>query len=190
MRKVVVSEFLTLDGVMDDPGGSDGTPNGGWSFRVESTEDNMKFKFDELLAADALLLGRKTYEGFAAAWPTMEGTGAFGERMNGLPKYVVSTTLKKLEWNNSRLIDKNVVEAVTKLKQEPGQDILVFGSGALTQTLIEHDLVDQYNLLVHSVVLGSGKRLFKDGAHTNLKLVETKQFGPGIVALIYENNRK
>ena len=134
MRKVVVSEFLTLDGVMDDPGGSDGTPNGGWSFRVESTEDNMKFKFDELLAADALLLGRKTYEGFAAAWPTMEGTGAFGERMNGLPKYVVSTTLKKLEWNNSRLIDKNVVEAVTKLKQEPGQDILVFGSGALTQT--------------------------------------------------------
>src|SRR5258706_9220950 len=190
MRKVIVSEFVTLDGVMEDPGGGEGTTHGGWSFKVRTSEDMGKFKFDELFASDALLLGRVTYQGFAAAWPTMEGTGAFGERMNSLPKYVVSTTLKTLEWNNSRLIKQDVTEEVSKLKQQSGQDILIFGSGTLVQKLVEQDLVDQYNLLVHSVVLGSGKRLFKDGTHTTLKLVETKMFGSGVAALIYQPDRK
>src|SRR5436305_1025151 len=169
MRKVIVSEFVTLDGVMEDPGGAEGFKHGGWSFQFGSA-DQQQFKVEELFKADALLLGRVTYQGFAAAWPTMPGTGAYGERMNSLPKYVVSTTLKTVEWNNSKLIKQNVAEEVAKLKQQPGQNILVFGSGQLVQTLIEHDLVDQYNLLVHSVVLGSGKRLFQDGSQATLKL--------------------
>ena len=190
MRKVVVSEFMSLDGVIEDPGGSEGTAHGGWSFKVRSGEDQGKFKTDELFASDALLLGRVTYQGFAAAWPTMQGTGAYGERMNGIAKYVVSKSLKTAEWNNSNVIRENVVDAVTKLKQQPGQDILIFGSGTLAQTLMAHDLVDQYNLLVHSIVLGSGKRLFKDGLPTMLKLTETKTFGPGVVALIYQPDRQ
>src|SRR5947199_10784796 len=124
MRKIVVSEFVTLDGVIEDPGGSEGTKHGGWSFQFGSEEQG-KYKFDELFASDALLLGRATYQGFAAAWPTMPGTGEYGERMNSLPKYVVSTTLKTVEWNNSTLIKQNVAEEVAKLKQQPGQNILV-----------------------------------------------------------------
>src|SRR3954454_6700311 len=137
MRKVIVSEFVTLDGVMEDPGGAEGFKHGGWTFQFGSTEQQ-QFKVEELFKADALLLGRVTYQGFAAAWPTMPGTGAFGERMNSLPKYVVSTTLNAVEWNNSRLIKQNVAEEVSRLKQQPGQDILVFGSGKLVQTLMEH----------------------------------------------------
>ena len=190
MRKIIVSEFVTLDGVMEDPGGAEGFKLGGWTFRGESSEDEQKFKVDELFAAGGLLLGRVTYQGFAAAWPTMQGTGEFGERMNGLPKYVVSTTLKTLDWNNSTLINQNVTDEIAKLKQQPGQDIVVFGSGKLVQTLVEHNLVDQYNLLVFSVVLGSGKRLFRDGTNTALKLVEAKRFGSGVAALIYQPDRK
>src|SRR5258708_10927844 len=190
MRKVVVSEFVTLDGVMDDPGGGEGTAHGGWSFKVRTGEEQGKFEGDELFASDALLLGRATYQGFSAAWPTMPGTGAYGESMNSLPKYVVSTTLETVDWNNSKLIKQNVAEEVAKLKQQPGQNILVFGSGQLVQTLIKHDLVDQYNLLVHSVVLGSGERLFNDGSQVTLKLVDTKMFGSGVVALIYRPDRK
>src|SRR5258708_38644176 len=133
MRKVVVSEFVTLDGVMDDPGGGEGTNECDWSVNVRTGEEQGKFKGDELFASDALLLGRATYQGFAAAWPTMPGTGAYGERMNSLPKYVVSTTLKTVDWNNSKLIKQNVADEVAKLKQQPGKDILVFGSGTLVQ---------------------------------------------------------
>jgi dihydrofolate reductase len=190
MRKIVVSEFVTLDGIMDDPGGAEGTAHGGWSFKFGRSDDQQKFKSDELFASGALLLGRVTYQGFAAAWPTMPGTGAFGERMNSLPKHVVSTTLTALEWNNSKLINQNVAEEVSKLKQQPGQDIIVFGSGNLVQTLMAHDLVDQYNLLVHPVVLGGGKRLFRDGGHAALKLVEAKKFDNGVVALVYQADRK
>jgi len=180
---------MTLDGVIEDPGGSEGTAHGGWSFKFGRSEEQGKFKVDELFASDALLLGRVTYQGFAAAWPTMPGTGAYGERMNSLPKHVVSTTLKTLDWNNSRLIKQNITDEVAKLKQQPGQDILIFGSGTLVQTLMEYDLVDQYNLLVHSIVLGSGKRLFRDGSHATLKLVETKMFDSGVAALIYQPDR-
>ena len=179
MRKLVVSEYVTLDGVMENPGG-------GWSFQFWN-EEAAKYKYDELFASDALLLGRVTYEGFAAAWPTMTGTGEFGERMNSLPKYVVSTTLSEVTWNNSRLIKENIVEEISRLKQQEGKDILVGGSADLVHTLMQHDLVDEYKLMVHPIVVGNGKRLFKEGSEKKvLKLVETEAFSSGIVILSYE----
>ena len=190
MRKVIVSEYVSLDGVMEDPGGGEGTEHGGWSFPFWS-EEAAKFKFDELFACDALLLGRVTYQGFAKAWPSMTDEQGFADRMNSLPKYVVSTTLEvSLAWNNSRLIKGNIAEEVARLKQESGQDVLVFGSGTLTQTLLQYNLIDQYNLLVYPVVLGSGKRLFGDGSNVALKLVDTKPFSSGVVALTYQPDKK
>ena len=177
MRKLVVSEFVSLDGVMEDPR---------WTFQFPS-EDRDKFKFDELAASDALLLGRVTYEGFAAAWPRMtEQTGEYGAWMNGYPKYVVSTTLEEAGWNNSTVIKANVVEEVSRLKQQPGKDILVFGSGELVNTLMRHDLIDEYRLMVFPVVVGGGKRLFEGASDKKaLKLVETKAFASGVVVLSY-----
>jgi len=186
MRKVVVTEYVTLDGVFEDPGGGEGTRHGGWSFQFWNEEAG-KYKFDELFASDALLLGRVTYEGFAKAWPTMKDGGEFADRMNSIPKYVVSTTLKDLEWNNSHLIQGNIAEAVAGLKQQEGQDILVAGSGELVRMLMRHDLIDEYKLMLHPVVLGDGKRLFSDGIDkTVLKLVDTKAFSSGIVILSYQ----
>jgi dihydrofolate reductase len=178
MRKVVVTEFLSLDGIMEEPA---------WT-RPYWNDEIAKFKADEMLASDALLLGRVTYQGFAAAWPESKDEGA--DRMNNLPKHVASTTLDQVEWNNSRLIKANIVEEVTKLKQQAGQDILVYGSATLVQTLIQHDLVDRYRLLVYPVVLGKGKRLFKEGTAVTLKLVGTQSFSSGVAALIYEPDRK
>src|SRR3977135_3515804 len=160
MRKVIVSEYVTLDGVMEDPGGAEGFKHGGWSFGFGSAEQQ-QYKFDELFASDALLLGRRTYEGFAAAWPNMPGTGAYGERMNSLPKYVASTTLSEVTWNTT-LIKGDLAEALSRLKQEAGQDILIFGSGQLAHMLHARDLIDEYRLMLFPVVLGSGKRLFPD----------------------------
>ena len=184
MRKVVVSKYVTLDGVMEDPDGAEGFKHGGWSFQFWN-EEAAKFKFDELFASDALLLGRVTYQGFSAAWPTMQGTGEYGERMNSLPKYVVSTTLSEVTWNAS-LIKDHIVEEVSRLKQESGQDLLVFGSGELVHLLHQHDLIDEYRLMVHPVILGSGKRLFRDGSTTTLRLVETRMFRSGVVLLHYQ----
>jgi dihydrofolate reductase len=180
MRKVVVAEFLSLDGVMEEPA---------WTFPYWNDEI-ARFKYDELFTSDAHLLGRVTYQGFAAAWPSRKDEGGFADRMNSLPKYVVSTTLEKAEWNNSHLIKKDVVEEISRLKQQPGQNILVAGSATLVKTLIEHDLVDEYHLLIYPVVLGQGKRLFKDGVKTTLKMVETKSFSSGVVAHIYQPDRK
>lgn len=177
MRKVVVSEFVSLDGVMGEPG---------WTFQFES-EDRNQYKFDELAAADALLLGRVTYEGFAAAWPGMaEQTGEYGAWMNGYPKYVASTTLEEpLEWNAS-LIGEDIAGEISALKRQEGKDILVFGSADLVNTLIEQDLVDEYRLMVFPVVVGNGKRLFADGIDTKaLELVHTKTFDSGAVVLTY-----
>ena len=184
MRKIVVSEFMTLDGVFEDPGGSEKTEHGGWNFKYWS-DDVGPYKFDELRAADALLLGRVTYEGFAASWPTMTELGEFADRMNGYPKYVVSTTLQDAQWNNSHIIRDQVAEEVTRLKQQPGQDILVYGSGQLVETLRQHDLVDEYRLMVHPVVLGSGKRLFPEASTkvSDLKLTGSQAFAGGIVVL-------
>lgn len=178
MRKVIVSQFMSLDGVIESPDK--------WQFPYWNDETG-QFKQDELFAVDGLLLGRVTYEGFAAAWPSMTDEAGYADRMNSLPKYVVSTTLDKAEWNNSTLIKANVAEEISKLKQQPGQDILVFGSGTLVQTLIQHDLVDQYNLLVYPIVLGSGQRLFNTAdKQVKLKLTEIKNFS-GVVALFYQS---
>ncbi len=136
-------------------------------------------------------LGRVTYQGFAKAWPSMTDEQGFADRMNSLPKFVVSTTLKEVEWNNARLMKGNIVEEVSKLKQQPGQDILVSGSGELVHTLMQHDLIDEYRLMVHPVVLGSGKRLFRDGSDTTvLRLVDTKTFSSGVVVLTYQPAKK
>jgi dihydrofolate reductase len=177
MRKVIVSEFVTLDGVIEAPNQ--------WSFQFGSEEQN-KYKFDELFACDALLLGRVTYQGFAAAWPTMPGTGEYGERMNSLPKYVVSTTLQEAEWN-ATLIKGQIAEEVAKLKQEVGQDIVIFGSGDLVHALTQLDLIDEYRLMVFPIVVGSGMRLFPEGTEKKvLKLVDTKTFSSGVVVLTYQ----
>jgi len=187
MRRVITSEFVSLDGVMEDPS---------WTFQF-SSEEQEKFKFDELAASDALLLGRVTYEGFAAAWPNMmeqyrgprrAALGEYADMMNGYPKYVVSTTLEEpLEWNNSTLIKGNVAEEVSRLKRQPGKDILIFGSSDLVNTLMRHDLIDEYRLMVFPVVVGSGKRLFRDGSDTKvLRLIETKTFGSDVVVLSYQ----
>jgi dihydrofolate reductase len=185
MRKIIVSEFVTLDGVMEDPGGAEKFEHGGWSMPYWD-EGIGQVKFGELFASDALLLGRVTYQGFAAAWPSQKDEWGFADRMNNIPKYVVSTTLEKVEWNNSQLIRGNIVEEIARLKQQPGQDILIGGSGKLVHTLLQHDLIDVYRLLVYPVVLGSGKRLFQDVSKTSLKLAETKGFPSGVVLLEYQ----
>ena len=184
MGRVVVSEFVTVDGVMEDPGGAEAYEHGGWS--VPYWDDAIgKFKFDELFASDALLLRRATYQAFAAAWPSMADEQGFADRMNGLPKHVVSATLTDLTWNNSHPIRGDLAAAVARLKQQLGGDILVGGSGQLVRTLIQHGPVDEYRLLVYPVVLGSGKRLFQDVTKAAMQLVETQAFGSGGVLLRY-----
>jgi dihydrofolate reductase len=178
MRKLVVTEFLSLDGVMENPS---------WTFPYWNDEI-ASFKGDESNASDALLLGRVTYEGFAMAWPNSKDEGA--AYFNGVRKYVVSTTLDKADWNNSVLIKNNVVEEINRLKQGDGKNIIVHGSGKLIQTLMQHDLVDEYRLLVYPVVLGQGQRLFEDGAKATLKLVEARPVSSGVIATIYQPDRK
>jgi dihydrofolate reductase len=188
VSRVVVTEFVSLDGVMEDPGGAEGYDKGGWTFRFARGDEGDKFKLDELVEADAMLLGRVTYQGFAAVWPTVKDDVGFAEKMNGMRKYVVSTTMTSAEWNNSTILAGNVVEEVAKLRQRPGKDILVAGSRTLAQTLIENDLVDEYRLMVFPIVLGSGKRLFDDQtkkAHT-LELTGSRTVGDGVLILTYE----
>jgi dihydrofolate reductase len=182
-----MSEFVSLDGVMEGPGAMDDFEFAGWTMPYASAEI-MKFKYDELFAADALLLGRVTYDGFADAWPKITEAGDFGERMNGIQKYVVSKSEQTLGWNNSKLINGSVVEEIANLKQQSGKDLLVAGSSVLVQTLLQHDLVDEYRLLVYPVVLGKGKRLFKEGSHAKLKLEEVKSFSSGVTLLRYLSN--
>jgi dihydrofolate reductase len=158
MSNIVVSEFITLDGVIEGPGEEPGFDRAGWAFKFDRGAEGNTFKFEEIRAAGALLLGRVTYEGFASA--TMEGTGEFGEKMNSMAKYVVSTTLAQAAWNNSTIIKDNVPDEVRKLKERVDGDILINGSCRLVQTLIEHDLVDEYRLMIFPIVLGAGKRLF------------------------------
>jgi dihydrofolate reductase len=186
MRRVVAAEYVTVDGVMQDPGGVGEIEEGGWS-NAYFNDELAKYQSDQLFASDALLLGRATYEGFAAAWPSMEETeGEFAVRMNSLPKYVASTTLvEPLEWN-ATLVEGDVAEAVRKLKQEPGQDILIYGSGELVNTLMQHNLIDEYRLMVFPVALGSGKRLFRNGNEkVPLTLAGAETTSPGVVALTY-----
>jgi dihydrofolate reductase len=188
MGRIVVTEFISLDGVIEDPGGAEDFKHGGWTFAFSTGEEGDRFKLEETLGADALLLGRVTYDGFAAAWPNMEGTGEFGEKMNGMPKYVVSSTLSNPEWSNSTVLDGDVGDAVAKLKQDVDGTILVAGSAQLAQELIEHDIVDEVRLMVFPVVLGTGKRLFGETSDRKpLKLKESRTVGDdGVAIMIYE----
>ena len=184
MGRIVVTEFVSLDGVMEAPGGED-FKYPGWTFEIDRGAEGDKFKLDEALDAEALLLGRVTYEGFAAAWPSREGE--FADKFNGMPKYVVSSTLEEAEWNNSTVLKGDVVEEVSKLRQELDGDIVVHGSGQLVQALLEHDLVDELRLMVFPVVLGTGKRLFGDTSDKKrLRLADSKMVGDGIAILIYQ----
>ncbi len=185
MGRIVVTEFVSMDGVMEDPGGAESFRYGGWTFEIERGDEGDKFKLDETLSSEALLLGRVTYEGFAAAWPSREGE--FADKFNTMPKYVVSSTLEESEWNNSTVLKGDVAQEVAKLKQEHDGDIVVHGSAQLVQALIEHDLVDELRLMVFPVVLGSGKRLFGETSDKKpLRLVDSKTVGDGVVILIYE----
>jgi len=186
--RIVVTEFVSLDGVMEDPGGAEGYEHGGWSFQVSRGDEGDKFKLDELVDAEAQLLGRVTYEGFAKAWPSITDEAGFAAKMNSMPKYVVSSTLTNPEWQNTTVLSGDVAEEVSKLKQEVDGNILVAGSAQLVQALIEHDLVDELRLMVYPVVLGSGKRLFgKTSNKKALRLADSRVVGDGVQILVFES---
>jgi dihydrofolate reductase len=185
MARIVVTEFVSLDGVVEAPGGGEDYRHAGWSFEIDRGEEGNQFKLDETMASDALLLGRITYEGFAAAWP--ERDDEFADRFNNMPKYVVSSTLENPEWNNSTVLKGDVVEEVSKLKQEQDGEIAVHGSPQLVQALIENDLVDELRLMVFPVVLGSGKRIFGETSDKkSLRLTDSKIVGDGVAILVYQ----
>jgi dihydrofolate reductase len=187
MRRIVVTEFMSLDGVIDSPGGDNDFVRGGWTFRFNDPA-GMQFKLEETLSHEALLLGRKTYEGFAAAWPGRTDEVGFADKMNSMPKYVVSTTLAQddLTWENSTLIAGDVVAQIAALKQQPGGDILVAGSGALIRSLLEHGLIDEYRFMVFPIVLGTGEKLFGDTADSVvLKLAGSRVLESGTLILTY-----
>ena len=185
MGKIIVTEFVSLDGVIEDPGGAEDFKYGGWTFEIDRGDEGNKFKLDETMQSEALLLGRVTYEGFAEAWPSREGS--FAEKLNNDPKVVVSTTLKETEWQKTTVISGNVVDEITKLKDETEDDILVAGSGTLVATLLEANLVDELRLMVFPTILGRGRRLFPDGIdRLKLALAETRTVGPdGVQVQIY-----
>jgi dihydrofolate reductase len=184
MGKIVVTEFVSLDGVVEDPGGSENFKYGGWTFEYDRGDEGNKFKLDETMASDALLLGRVTYEGFADAWPSREGE--FAEKFNTMPKYVVSSTLENPEWTNSTVISDDLPAEVEKLKQQHTGDVVVHGSVRLVQSLLEQDLVDELRLMVFPVVLGTGKTLFGETSDKKpLKLADSKTVGDGVVILTY-----
>jgi dihydrofolate reductase len=185
MGKIVATEYVSLDGVVEAPGGGEDFEHAGWSFEVDRGEEFEKFKLDETLNAEALLLGRVTYDGFAAVWPSMEGELA--DKFNAMPKYVVASTLEDPEWNNSTVLEGDVVEEVSRLRQATGGDIVVHGSPQLVQTLLEHDLIDELRLMVFPVVLGKGKRLFGETSDKKrLRLADSRTVGDGIAILVYE----
>jgi dihydrofolate reductase len=186
MGRIIVTEFVSLDGVMQDPGGDSNWKHAGWSFKISRGDEGDKFKLDETRDSEALLLGRVTYDGFARAWPSVPGE--FGDMFNSMPKYVVSSTLKKADWNNSTILKGDVVNEVSALKQKLKGNIVVHGSARLAQTLLEHDLVDELRLMVYPVILGSGKRLFGETSDKkSLKLAESRTVGDGVAILIYRS---
>jgi dihydrofolate reductase len=212
MAKILITEFVSLDGVVEDPGGIGDFKHRGWTFEIDRGEEGERragglhqaaeapqplqllervarevaqFKLEETLDSEALLLGRRTYEEFAALWPSRDGE--FADKFNSLPKYVVSSTLEDPQWNNSTVLEGDVVEEVSRLKQELDGDIVVHGSIRLARTLIEHDLVDKLRLMVYPVVLGAGERLFGETSDKKpLRLVDTKTVGDGVAMLTYE----
>jgi dihydrofolate reductase len=188
MRRIVVTEFISLDGVIEDPGGAEGFRHGGWSFRFNDP-DGMKYKLDETMDHEAMLLGRITYEGFAAAWPGRTDEVGFADKMNAMPKYVVSRTLQRADWNNSTVLSGDIGEEVAALKQQDGGDILVAGSATLVRELLVRDLVDEIRLMMFPIVLGSGKRLFAgEGDAVQLELVDVKPLKTGTLILTYHQS--
>jgi dihydrofolate reductase len=184
MGRIVVTEFISVDGVVEDPGGAEDFKHSGWSFEFERGDEGNKFKLDETMASDALLLGRKTYEGFADAWPQRDGE--FADKFNNMPKYVVSSTLKDPEWTNSTVLGGDLSDAAARVKDEHEGDIVVHGSAQLVQALLENDLVDELRLMVFPVVLGSGKQLWGETSDKKgLKLVDSKVVGDGVAILVY-----
>ena len=184
MGRIVVTEFISLDGVIEAPGGGEDYKHAGWSFEIGRGEEGDQFKLDETMSSAALLLGRRTYEGFAAAWP--ERDGEFADRFNTMPKYVVSSTLRDPQWTNSTVLSGDVVDEITKLKREQDGDIVVHGSAQLVQSLIENDLVDELRLMVFPVVLGSGKRLFGETTDKKrLQLASSTVVGDGVAIQVY-----
>src|SRR5205809_3975863 len=185
MGKIVVTEFISLDGVIEAPGGGESFKHAGWSFKFSRGDEGDKFKLDETRSSKALLLGRVTYEGFAAAWPSRDGE--FADKFNSMPKYVVSSTLTNPTWNNSTVLKGDVADQVKKLKQTQDGDIVVHGSARLVQTLLENDLVDELRLMVFPVLLGTGKRLFGEMSDKKpLRLKDSKTVGDGVTILVYE----
>ncbi|MEX2236357.1 MAG: dihydrofolate reductase family protein [Dehalococcoidia bacterium] len=184
MGRIVVTEFVSIDGVIEDPGGSENFKYGGWSFEIERGEEGDQFKMDETRNSDALLLGRVTYEAFAEAWPSRDGE--FADKFNSMPKYVVSSTLENPEWQNSAVLKGNVAEEVSKLKQRHDGDIVVHGSAQPVQALIENDLVDELRVMIFPVVLGAGKRIFGETSNKKrLQLTDSKIVGDGVAILTY-----
>jgi dihydrofolate reductase len=184
MGRIVVTEFVSLDGVIEDPGGSENFKHGAWSFEIDRGEEGNEFKLDETMASDALLLGRVTYEGFAEAWPSRDGD--FADKFNTMPKYVVSSTIRDPEWTNSTVLKGDLAEEVAKLKERHEGDVVVHGSAQLVQGLLERDLVDELRLMVYPVVLGDGKRLFGETSDKKpWELADSKVVGDGIAILTY-----
>lgn len=178
MGKLVVTEFLSLDGVFEAPGGGEGFEHAGWTFQFDRGDEGNTFKLDELMAAEAQLLGRVTYEGFAKAWPSMKDEIGFADKMNSMPKHVVSKTLDRADWNNSTIVEGDLPSEVSRLKNQYSGDILVAGSGQLVRSLMTDSLVDEYRLMVFPVVLGTGRRLFAEGTPTTrLRLAAFRQIG-------------
>lgn len=195
MRKLIVSEFISLDGVIQAPGGADedtdgGFPHGGWTWPYWHDDIGANF-MQAMDEADTFLLGRKTWQTHGAAFEPMPEGDPFGDIMKRMKKYVVSTTLPSADlWRNSIIIRDNVVEEVRKIKAAPGKNIYLDGSSVLAHTLIQHNLVDEYSLLVYPLVLGSGKRLFPDGLRVNLKLIDTKTFPTGVTLMRYQPSQE
>ena len=181
MSRLVATLFTSLDGVVESPEK--------WSFQYWNDEIG-KFKHDETFSSDALLLGRVTYEGFAAAWPSRKDPEGFADRFNSMPKYVATRSLRKLEWNNSHVLKGDIATEISKLKQQPGKDIVIHGSPGLIRSLMPHDLIDEYRLLVYPIILGHGKRLFDETSQANLRLVESKTYDTGVVKLVYHRASK
>lgn len=190
MGKIVVTEFISLDGVIEDPGGSESYEHGGWTFEIERGPEGDKFKLDEVFEAEAQLFGRTTYEGFAAAWPEREGDpvmGDFAKQINTMPKYVYSATLQDPTWQSTTVLSGDFATEIRRVKDEVDGVILVAGSATLAQGLLEHDLLDELRLMVFPVILGSGKRLFADASGKKpLQLTDAKTVGAGVQILTYE----
>lgn len=186
MGRIVVTEFVSIDGVMEDPGGSEDFRHGGWSFEISRGEEGDRFKLEETERSEALLLGRVTYEGFAAAWPSM--TGEFADKFNEMPKYVFSSTLAEAGWNNSTVLGGDLATEVAALRERHAGDLVVHGSATLVRSLLELDLVDELRLMVFPVVLGAGKRLFGETSDKkSLRLVDSQTVGDGVVILTYRS---